>query len=86
MFSFSQNSQEELFLLCFIQQKENIYTEEKEKDLSGPWPVHLSNILFQITPVGSRGWELPQGLPRDDQGWDWRLGHRQSTSEGLVQD
>lgn len=61
-------------------------TEEKEKDLSGPWPVHLSNILFQITPVGSRGWELPQGLPRDDQGWDWRLGHRQSTFEGLVQD
>lgn len=75
----------------YISEKDNsrgwvVMTEEKEKDLSGPWPVHLSNILFQITPVGSRGWELPQGLPRDDQGWDWRLGHRQSTSEGLVQD
>lgn len=75
----------------YISEKDNsrgwvVMTEEKEKGLSGPWPVHLSNILFQITPVGSRGWELPQGLPRDDQGWDWRLGHRQSTSEDLVQD
>lgn len=58
----------------------------EEKDLSGPWPLHLINILFQITLVGSRGWELPQGLPKDDQGWGWWLGQRQSTPEGLWQD